>query len=144
MVKTPEAKQVTSAASSLLYPEIDFGVASNATYTRVTVSIVTAQYPILQRVLLQMAGSRPNADSGLLRAVGDGPNPRRIAPIGDAPYLSAVGPPAILPPDVAQSYHWPAIGSAIPDSHAVVKATDADALGRICCHLGVLVGEVDH
>lgn len=34
MVETAEAKQVTSAASSLLFPEIDFGVASNATYTR--------------------------------------------------------------------------------------------------------------
>ncbi len=34
MVDTTEAKQVTSAASSLLFPEIDLDVASNATYTR--------------------------------------------------------------------------------------------------------------
>jgi hypothetical protein len=34
MVDTTEAKQVTSAASSLLFPEIDLAVASNATYTR--------------------------------------------------------------------------------------------------------------
>lgn len=34
MVDAMKAKQVTSAASSLLFPEIDFGVASNATYTR--------------------------------------------------------------------------------------------------------------
>lgn len=34
MVDTTEAKQVTSAASSLSFPEIDFGVGSNATDTR--------------------------------------------------------------------------------------------------------------
>ena len=34
MVDATEAKQVTSAASSLLFPEIELGVASNATYTR--------------------------------------------------------------------------------------------------------------
>lgn len=34
MIDSTKAKQVTSAASSLLFPEIDFGVASNATYTR--------------------------------------------------------------------------------------------------------------
>ena len=33
MVDATEAKQVTSAASSLLFPELKFGVASNATYT---------------------------------------------------------------------------------------------------------------
>ncbi len=34
MIDATEAKQVTSAASSLLFPEINFGVASNATYSR--------------------------------------------------------------------------------------------------------------
>jgi hypothetical protein len=34
MVKTTKARQVTSAAASLLFPELKFGVASNATYTR--------------------------------------------------------------------------------------------------------------
>ena len=34
MVDSTEAKQVTSAASSLLFPEIEIGVASNATFTR--------------------------------------------------------------------------------------------------------------
>lgn len=34
MVETGEAKQVTSAASSLLFPEIELGVASNASFTR--------------------------------------------------------------------------------------------------------------
>lgn len=34
MVDASEAEQVTSAASSLLLPEIDFGVGANATYTR--------------------------------------------------------------------------------------------------------------
>jgi hypothetical protein len=34
MVETTEAKQVTSAAASLLFPELDFGVATNANYTR--------------------------------------------------------------------------------------------------------------
>jgi hypothetical protein len=34
IVDTTEAKQVTSAASSLLCPEVDLGVVSNVTYTR--------------------------------------------------------------------------------------------------------------
>lgn len=40
MVETKKAKQVTSAAASLLYPELDFGVASNATYTRESTPLV--------------------------------------------------------------------------------------------------------
>lgn len=34
MVDATEAKQVTSAASSVLFPELEFGVVLNATYTR--------------------------------------------------------------------------------------------------------------
>jgi hypothetical protein len=32
MVETAEAKQLSRAASSLLFPELDFGVADNGTY----------------------------------------------------------------------------------------------------------------
>ena len=32
MVETNEAKQVSRAASSLLFPELEFGVADNGTY----------------------------------------------------------------------------------------------------------------
>ncbi|NKE35973.1 transposase, partial [Natronococcus sp. JC468] len=32
MVETTEATQVTRAASSLLFPELEFGIAANTTY----------------------------------------------------------------------------------------------------------------
>jgi hypothetical protein len=54
MVETAEAKQVNRAASSMLFPELDFGIADNGTY----------RSEDFQRVLARIAFDNEFANAG--------------------------------------------------------------------------------